>query len=115
MRGASRGGLEVGQSAGWSDPHRPECGVLRFVPRKHEPGRLEVTVRAHYGALPLMPAGRGLIESGEIPPETVPEERSPSPKSPPVARLMATRSRKDRDKRYPPRQQARRRPSWFEG
>jgi|GEM_PF-4378731 len=37
----------------------------RAVPRKHTSGRLRVTVRAYYGALPLTSAERGAGERRE--------------------------------------------------
>ena len=64
---------------------RSEVGLdaaLAAVFRTHGPGRPGVTVRAYYGALPLMPAARGMHGRGEIPRTTFPEERSSSPKSP---------------------------------
>jgi hypothetical protein len=45
---------EVGQSESWPEG-QPEgrCGAPADVPRKHGLGRPWVSVRAHYGALPL--------------------------------------------------------------
>src|ERR1043166_2713299 len=49
---------------GRGNPSRPDAAP-EVVPRKHRLGRLRVSVRAHYRALPLCVAGRGQGEGRE--------------------------------------------------
>src|SRR4051795_5837113 len=79
MRGASRGVLKWDRAKAWpgrGNPSRPDAAP-EVVPRKHRLGRLRVSVRAHYRALPLCVAGRGQASGAKSPRVAKsPEERT---------------------------------------